>query len=143
MRNWYKMDFGFWRDEKVRYLTAIAGEAAAYRYFKLVALAYEYGTPRGVLDLDDRCTRITILEEMRMDFEELDELVSDCVEVGLFSDIYKVNRKVSSERMVEQGQSIDAAIESARNAGKASAEARRKKARAKVERTLNGRSNGR
>lgn len=138
-RNWYKMDFGFWRDEKVRYLIAIAGEAAAFQYFKLVALAYEYGKPRGVLDLSDRCTRITVSEEMRMDFEQLDELIGDCVECGLFSDCWNVNKQVSSERMIEQGQAIDAAIESARNAGKASAEARRKKARARVERSLNGR----
>lgn len=126
-RNWYKMDFGFWRDEKVRYLIAIAGEAAAFQYFKLVALAYEYGKPRGVLDMSDKMMRITVSEEMRMDFEQLDELIGECVECGLFSDCWNVNKQVSSERMLEQGRYIDSAIENARNAGKASAESRRRK----------------
>lgn len=138
-RNWFKTDFGFWRDEKLRYLIAIEGEAAAFQYLKLVAIAYEYGNPRGVIDLNDKMLKVTVLEEMKMGSEELEELIGSCVECGLFSDCYKVNRQVSSERMIEQGQSIDAAIESARVAGKASAEARRKKAKAKVERTLNGR----
>lgn len=131
-RNWYKMDFGFWRDEKVRYLIAIASESDAFRYFKLVALAYEYGKPRGVIDLNDPMVKVTVLDEMRMTFQELDELVKLCVSCGLFSDTYEVFGKITSERMVAAGQEIDAAIESARLAGKASAEKRREKAREKA-----------
>ena len=131
-RNWYKMDFGFWRDEKVRYLIALSSEAEAFEYFKLVAVAYEYGKPRGVLDMNDPMLRVTVLDEMRMTYQQLDELVKLCVSCGLFSDTYEVFGKITSERMVAQGDEIDAAIENARIAGKASAEKRREKAREKA-----------
>lgn len=126
-RNWYKMDLGFWRDEKVRYLIAVSDEQTAFRYFKLVAIAYEYGKPKGVIDMNDPMMKVTVLEEMRMDFSELDALIKLCVSCGLFSDAYEALGKVSSERMAKQGAEMEQAIETARLAGKASAEARRKK----------------
>lgn len=107
---WYcKWDYGWWRDEKVRYLIHRGGDAAAFHYMKLVTIIYEYSSEElpGVLDMNDEITQVNVLFEMGMDLESFESLLQLLFDARLFErEWYEGFGKLGSERTVREATEI-------------------------------------
>ena len=106
---WYcKWDYGWWRDEKVRYLIHRGGDAAAFHYMKLVTIIYECSSEElpGVLDMNDEITQVNVLFEMGMDEQSCSKLLNLLFDARLFErDWYELG-KLGSERTVREATEI-------------------------------------
>ena len=130
---WYcKWDYGWWRDEKVRYLIKKGGDAAAFRYMKLVTVIYECSSDDepGVLDMNDEITQVNVQFEMGMDDEEFAKLLDLMFDARLFErDWYVGFGKLGSERTVHDATEIkdrrEKRIEAGKKGGKQTASKRR------------------
>lgn len=123
---WYcKWDYGWWRDEKVRYLIHKGGDAAAFHYMKLVTIIYECASDDepGVLDMNDEITQVNVQFEMGMDADAFGKLLELLFDARLFErDWYEGFGKIGSERTVREASQIrdrrNKRIEAGRKGGK-------------------------
>lgn len=119
---WYcKWDYGWWRDEKVRYLIKKGGEAAAFQYMKLVTVIYECSSPDepGILDMNDEITQVNVQFEMGMDDSEFARMLDLMFDARLLvRDWYEGFGKLGSERTVRDATEIAARREKRIEAGR-------------------------
>lgn len=122
---WVKLDTDFIHDRKIRALLRIRGWAGVGLWFGLVALVRKEEAAGGCLNLEESVDRDYLEDELRLDSNDLDDLINDFVECKLLDASFWKEGRITSNRLRSDAEKYRQTSEHRTKAGKASGAKRR------------------